>query len=118
METIQTLVAQQLPTQKSIEDSIVAAFDVLQGVSKTSSPITVGSLTKYSDAIQGVLNEFLKSRGAITQQQLDELDEKVREAKKKTLEAEAKNTYVKYGIYFSLLIAGFGTLWILNKNKK
>jgi len=117
MEDIQTSVIKQLPTQKSIEDSIVAAFDVLKGVSK-SSTITASSLTKYSDGIQRVLNEFLKRRGAITQQQLDELDEKVREAKKKTLEAQAKNTYVKYGIYISLLVAGFGTLWILNNKYK
>jgi hypothetical protein len=33
------------------------------------------------------------------------------------MEAQSKNTFVKYGIGLSILAVGFGTIWILTKNK-
>ena len=104
-------------TQQSVEQAIVNAFGALKGIQQEKNLITTSSLTKYSDNIQKILNGFLSKRGVITKQQLDELDEQVREAKKKTMEAQSKNTFVKYGIGLSILAVGFGTIWILTKNK-
>jgi hypothetical protein len=112
-----------LPTNKQIEDAIVRAYDAIKNASNkaSSSDVTqtvANTLTKYSNEVQGVLNAFLKKRGAITQQELDELDEKVREAKRKTLEAESKNTFVRYGLYISVAFVAFGALWMITREKK
>jgi hypothetical protein len=60
----------------------------------------------------------LQKRGAVTQNQLDELDEKIRQAKRKTLESESKNTFVKYGLYISVAFVAFGALWLITREKK
>jgi len=120
---MQTQTPSILPTKKQIEDAIVRAYDAINNASKKaeSSDITqsvANTLTKYSGEIQGVLNSFLKNRGAITQQQLDELDDKIREAKRKTLEAESKNTFVRYGLYISVAFVAFGAIWMITRKKK
>lgn len=111
------------PSQKDIENAILGAYEAIKKASSkaASSDVTqsvANTLTKYSNEIQNVLNSFLQKRGAITQQQLDELDEKVREAKKKTLEAESRNTLVRYGLYISVAVVVFGALWMITREKK
>lgn len=110
------------PSQKDVENAILGAYDAIRKASDkaASSDVTqtvATSLTKYSNEIQNILNSFLQKRGAITQQQLDELDEKVREAKRKTLEAESRNTLVKYGLYISVAVVAFGALWMITREK-
>lgn len=104
-------------TQKALEESVIGAFNTLKGLQSEKNIITANTLTKYSDNIQSTLNKFLAKRGVVTKQQLDELDEQVREAKKKTLEAQSKNTIVKYGMGLSLLVLGFGTIWLVTKKQ-
>ena len=111
-----------LPSKKQVEDAIVRAYNAIKGASEKAqssdiSTSVANTLTKYSEDIQNLVNSFMKKRGAITQQQLDELDEKVREAKRKTLEAESKNTLVKYGLYLSVAIVAFGALWLITEKK-
>lgn len=108
----------EVATKQSIEQTIISAFDTLKGLQNEKNLVTANSLTKYSDNIQSILNGFLQKKGVITQQQLDELDEQVRQAKAKALEAQSKNTFIKYGIAFSFLIVGFGTLWLLTTKKQ
>lgn len=120
---MQTQTPPILPSKQEIEDAIVRAYDAIKNASNkaASSDVTqsvANTLTKYSSDIQNVINTFLQKRGAITQQQLDELDEKVREAKRKTLEAESKNTFVKYGLYISVAFVAFGALWMITREKK
>jgi hypothetical protein len=112
-----------LPSRKDIEDAIVRAYDAIRNASNkaASSDITQTAaitLTKYSNELQTVLNSFLQKRGAVTQNQLDELDEKIRQAKRKTLESESKNTFVKYGLYISVAFVAFGALWLITREKK
>jgi hypothetical protein len=111
-----------MPTKNEIENAIVRAYEAIKNATNKASNSDVSqtvanTLTKYSDDIQGVLNVFLNNRGAITQEQLDDLDEKIRQAKRKTLEAESKNTFVKYGLYISVAFLAFGALWIITKKK-
>lgn len=111
------------PSQKDVESAILSAYETIKNTTNkaASSDVTqsvANTLTKYSNAIQSVLNSFLQKRGAITQQQLDELDEKIREAKKKTLEAESRNTLVRYGLYLSIGVVAFGALWMITREKK
>lgn len=107
----------QSATQESIEKTVVNAFGALKNLQDEKNIITTSTLSKYSDNIQNILNSFLSKKGVITKQQLDELDEQVREAKKKTLEAQSKNTIVKYGMGLSLLLLGFGTIWLITKKQ-
>lgn len=107
-----------LPSKAAIEDAIVRAYDAIKNASKTDTSNIGESMTKYSDALQGVLNNFLSKRGAITQEQLDELDEQIRQTKLKTLQSESKNTLVRYGIFISIVVIGFGALWLITKEKQ
>jgi hypothetical protein len=84
--------------------------------SNISQQIKDGLYT-YSNDIQSLVDEMLKNRGAITQQQLNELDEKTKQAKFKLLEAESSNTFVRYGLYVAVAIFAFGTLWFLTRDK-
>ena len=112
-----------LPSYNQIEDAIVRAYDAIKNASNkaASSDITqtaANTLTKYSNELQTFLNTFLQKKGAVTQNQLDELDEKIRQAKRKTLESESKNTFVKYGLYISVAFVAFGALWLITREKK
>lgn len=109
------------PSRKDIEDAIVRAFEAIKSTRDKAlkSDVNVGdTLAKYSDQLQGFVNTFLSKRGAITQQQLDELDEQVRLTKLKTLQAESKNTFVRYGIFISVAFVAFGALWLITREKK
>lgn len=109
------------PSKKDIEDAIVRAYEAIKSAKDkaSTSDTNIGdTLAKYSDQLQGFVNTFLSKRGAITQQQLDELDEQVRLTKLKTLEAESKNTFVKYGIFISVAFVAFGALWLITREKK
>ena len=107
----------QVISPEKLEKTITDAFSTLKGLQTERNIVTANTLTKYSDQIQQTLNSFLFSRGVVSQKQLDELDEQIREAKKKTLEAQSKNTFVKYGMIISIAFVGFGALWLITKNK-
>lgn len=107
----------QVTNPEKLEKTITDAFSALKGLKTEKNIVTANTLTKYSDQIQQTLNSFLFSRGVVSQKQLDELDEQIREAKKKTLEAQSKNTFVKYGMIISIAFVGFGALWLITKNK-
>jgi hypothetical protein len=112
----------QMPTQNDIAALIARAIEAATkaGDKAASSDISQkikDGLTKYSEDIQELVDEILKNKGAITQDQLNELDEKTRKAKFKLLEAESKNTFIKYGLYVAVAIFAFGTLWFLTREK-
>lgn len=120
---MQTNTTPVMPTREQVEAAIVRAYNAIKGASQKAGQSDVtksvaDTLTKYSDDIQNMVNAFMKKRGAVTQDQLDELDEKIREAKKRTLEAESKNTLVRYGLYLSVAIVSFGALWLITREKK
>lgn len=113
----------KIPTREQIEVAIANAYAAIKSASdkaaQTSTSEKIASaLTKYSADIQNIVNSFLSQKGIITQEQLNQLDEKVRETKKKTLEAESKNTLVRFGIYTSAAVVVFGFFWILTREKK
>lgn len=113
----------KMPTQQEVESALVAAYDTAKSASNKASNSSIGqkissSLNSYSKEIQDTIDVFLKNKGAITQQQLNELDEKTRQAKLKMLEAESGNTIVKYSLYIAVAVLTFGTLWFLTREKK
>jgi hypothetical protein len=112
----------QMPTQNDIAALIARAIETATkaGDKAASSDISQkikDGLNKYSQDIQELVDEMLKNKGAITQEQLNQLDEKTRKAKFQLLEAESKNTFVRYGLYVAVAIFAFGTLWFLTRDK-
>lgn len=112
-----------LPTRDDLEKVILAAIEIAKkagdkAASQPTSERIADSLTKYSTQIQNTVDAFLKNKGAVTQEQLNQLDEQVRLTKLKMLQVDSKNTLIKYGIYIGLAVFAFGTLWILTKEKK
>jgi hypothetical protein len=113
----------KIPTQQEVESILTAAYDTAKSASTKASNSSVGqqistSLNSYSKEIQDTIDIFLKDKGAVTQQQLNELDEKTRQTKLKMLEAESKNTMVKYGLYIAVAVLTFSVLWFLTREKK
>jgi cytoskeletal protein RodZ len=65
-------------------------------------------------AIQNQINTIFKKKGIITESEFNELDEKAKELKLKTLESESRSTILKYGV---LIVGIIGTIWFFNKKK-
>jgi hypothetical protein len=105
-------------TQEQIDNSIADATNVVEEVKKSTLTDKAGRiLTQYSNEIQGLIDSFLKDRGAITKAQLNQLDEQIRLAKLKILEEKSRNTTVKYITYGGVIVLVFGVLWYLSNKK-
>lgn len=116
----------QTPPINSTQDELAAIIArAIETASKAGNKAASSNITQkvkdglytYSKDIQDLVDEMLKNRGAITPQQLNELDEKTKQAKFALLEAESKNTFVRYGLFVAVGIFAFGTLWFLTRDK-
>jgi hypothetical protein len=110
------------PLQNEIAAMIARAIEAATQAGNKAADTNISKKIKeglqtYSKDIQDLVDEMLKNRGAITQDQLNELDEKTRQAKFKLLQSESSNTFVKYGLYVGVAIFAFGTLWFLTRDK-
>lgn len=108
--------------QKELAELLVQAIETAKKAGDKAADTNISQkikdgLNTYSQDIQDLVDKMLKNRGAITQKQLNELDEKTKQAKLKLLEAQSKNTFVKYGLYVAVAIFAFGTLWFLTRDK-
>jgi hypothetical protein len=63
------------------------------------------------------LNGVLANQGIKTPDKKNQLDEQIRIAKVKLLEAETKKTFLRIGIVSGSLILGFGFLWYITRDK-
>jgi len=109
-------------TQKELTDLILQAIEIAKRAGDKAADTNISKqikdgLNTYSRDIQSLVDKFLKNKGAITPEQLNELDEKTRQAKLKLLEAQSSNTFVRYGLYVAVAIFAFGTLWFLTRDK-
>lgn len=112
----------QAPTEQQVSEIIAKAIEVATKAGNKASSSNVGQQVKnglitYSRDIQDTVNYLLQNQGVITQEQLNQLDEKTKQAKLKLLEAESQNTFIKYGLYVAIGIFAFGTLWFLTRDK-
>ena len=97
-----------------MNESIVnQAQDVLNQFATNGS----SNLDSYSQSIQDILNGILTNQGVITPEQKNQLDEQIRIAKVKLLEAETKKTFLRIGIVSGSLILAFGFLWYITRDK-
>jgi hypothetical protein len=95
------------------ESIVTQAQDVLNQIATNGS----SDLDSYSKSIQDILNGVLTNQGIITPEQKNQLDEQIRIAKVKLLEAETKKTFLRIGIVSGSLILGFGFLWYITRDK-
>ena len=96
-----------------MNESIEQAQNLLNQIATNGSK----DLDSYSKAIQDILNGVLANQGIITPDQKNQLDEQIRIAKVKLLEAETKKTFLRIGIVSGSLILGFVFLWYITRDK-
>ena len=109
------------PTQQKIELSLQEASDVAKGLVEKSGTVTEkisDAIIKNSNSIQGMLDKLLQKRGVITQKELDELDEKVKEAKMTYLKTESKEAVKRTILFVSVAVVAFGALWFFTRKKQ
>jgi polyhydroxyalkanoate synthesis regulator phasin len=112
-----------LPSKEKIEELIKKALETSKsaGEKAASSDITTkiaDTLTENSDKIQSIVNNLLQKKGLITQQELDSLDELVKQTKLKMLQEDSIRSISKYGLYIAIVLFAFGTLWLITKDTK
>jgi polyhydroxyalkanoate synthesis regulator phasin len=74
-------------------------------------------LYQNSTNIQNLINGILSKTGVVTQSEVDALDEEVRMAKLKLLEAEAKSATTRYALYVIGGLAVVGAIWYFTYKK-
>ena len=89
---------------------ILAKIESTKGSLSTSEAIKQ-QLYQSSSNIQGLINRIMTKNGILTQNELDALDEEIRQSKLKLLESEASNSKMKYALYVVGVLAIVGTVW-------
>jgi len=119
-ETISTSTATPQPTilQSLIQEGlgILAKIDATKSNISTSEAIKE-QLYQNSTNIQSLINRIMTKNGIVTQNELDALDEEIRQSKLKLLESEASNSRMKYALYVVGVLALVGTAWYFTYKK-
>jgi hypothetical protein len=74
-------------------------------------------LYQNATSIQNLINKMLSKTGVVTQSEVDALDEEVRLAKLKLLEAESRSATTKYALYVIGGLAVVGAIWYFTYKK-
>jgi formate dehydrogenase maturation protein FdhE len=91
------------------QDLITNAYTTIKNLIKKSKDTSIPEAFKIefierSESIQQLLNAILSKGGVVTQEQLDALDEQLKQTKVKLLESEAQKTKRKYTIILASTI--------------
>jgi hypothetical protein len=110
-------------TPDKLSELLKKAEELVKSTNDKASSLKIGDRLKeelytYSEDIKLLVNGILAKNGVITKEEIDELDEKSRLAKKKMLEAQAKADKKKIIIYTSSSILVLGVVWYLIKKAK
>lgn len=116
--TTNTAVPQPTILQSLIQEGlgILAKIDANKSNISTSEAIKE-QLYQNSTNIQSLINRIMTKNGIVTQNELDALDEEIRQSKLKLLESEASNSRMKYGLYVVGVLAVIGTAWYFTYKK-
>jgi hypothetical protein len=85
------------------------------GVSTTDT--LKNQLYANSAKIQSLINSVLEKGGIVTQDEVNALDEQIRTAKLKALQAESQSSTTKYAMYVIGGLAIFGVIWYYTYKK-
>jgi hypothetical protein len=83
----------------------------------STSQVIKDEINQNADTIQELINMILNSAGAVTQDQINQLDYQVRMQKIKTLELQSQSTKKKYAIIIGSVILGIAALFFLTRKK-
>ena len=97
---------------KIIQDSIEKAKN------SGTAQVVKDELTQNANTIQRLLNAILNTAGAVTQDQINQLDLQIRLQKIKMLELSSQQTKKKYAIILGSVILGIAVLFYLTRKKK
>ena len=106
-----------------IQDIIAQGIGVVMSIQNaTKNNISTSDAIKQqlyqnSTNIQNLINKMLSKTGVVTQNEVDALDEEVRMAKLKLLEAEAKSATTKYAMYVIGGLVVVGAIWYFTYKK-
>ena len=105
--------------QQLIQSGVqVAAYSQSLANKTTSTSDTLkNELYSNSSKIQSLINNILEKGGIVTQDEVNSLDEQIRLAKLKTLQAEAQSSTTKYAIYVLAGLAVVGVIWYFTYKK-
>jgi hypothetical protein len=116
--TTNTATPQPTILQSLIQEGlgILAKIDATKSNISTSEAIKE-QLYQNSTNIQSLINRIMTKNGIVTQNELDALDEEIRQSKLKLLESEASNSRMKYALYVVGVLAIVGTAWYFTYKK-
>lgn len=116
--TTNTATPQPTIIQSIIQEGLgmLAKIDATKGNISTSEAIKE-QLYQNSTNIQSLINRIMTKNGIVTQNELDALDEEIRQSKLKLLESEASNSRMKYALYVVGVLAIVGTAWYFTYKK-
>jgi hypothetical protein len=106
-----------------LQDIIAQGVGVVMGIQNaTKNNISTSDAVKqqlYQNAtkIQKLINGLLSKTGVVTQNEVDALDEEIRIAKLKLLEAESRSATTKYALYVIGGLAVVGIIWYFTYKK-
>jgi len=106
---LQDIIAQGIGVVMSIQNSTKNNISTSDAIKQ--------QLYQNSTNIQNLINKILSKSGVVTQSEVDALDEEVRMAKLKLLEAEAKSANTKYALYVVGGLAIVGAIWYFTYKK-
>jgi hypothetical protein len=106
-----------------LQDIIAQGIGVVMSIQNaTKNNISTSDAIKQqlyqnSTNIQVLINKILSKTGVVTQSEVDALDEEIRMAKLKLLEAEAKSATTRYALYVIGGLAVVGAIWYFTYKK-
>lgn len=106
---LQDIIAQGLGVVMSIQNATKNNISTSDAIKQ--------QLYQNSTNIQNLINSILTKSGVVTQSEVDALDEEVRMAKLKLLEAEAKSATTKYALYVIGGLVVVGVIWYFTYKK-
>jgi hypothetical protein len=106
---LQDIIAQGLGVVMSIQNATKNNISTSDAIKE--------QLYQNSNNIQTLINGILTKTGVVTQSEVDALDEEVRMAKLKLLEAEAKSATTKYALYVIGGLIVVGAIWYFTYKK-
>lgn len=84
----------------------------------STAQVVKDEITQNANIIQDLLNNILNSAGAVTQDQINQLDYQVRMQKMKMLELSTQQTKKRFTIIIGAVIVGVAALFYLTRKKQ
>jgi vacuolar-type H+-ATPase subunit H len=104
---------------KIVKSAVAIVQDSIEKAKNSNtSQVIRDEINENADEIQQLINSILNSAGAVTQDQINQLDYKIRMQKIRTLELSSKKTKKTFAIIIGGVIIGVVALLYLTRKKQ